>query len=43
MKELSFLNKMTKLVNDTHREMDEVTITRYACYLVAQNEYLIKS
>lgn len=34
---------MTKLVNDTHREMDEVIITRYACYLVAQNEYLIKS
>lgn len=30
---------MTKLVNDTHREIDEVIITRYACYLVAQNEY----
>lgn len=43
MKELSFLNKMTKLVNDPHREMDEVIITRYAFYLVTQNEYLIKS
>ena len=31
------INKMVNIRSGTHREIDDIMLTRFACYLIAQN------